>query len=90
MYPSAGLRLPNDTFPSGLPTDHVFISLLQILHTLQPPGICHTTYTQQAVKTIKLHSIQFYPSSYFFFPLRAKYCPQQSTIEKPKSSLWAG
>jgi len=46
-------------FPSGLPIDHAFISLLDILRTLHPPGIFHPTYKQQAVQTMKLHTMQF-------------------------------
>jgi hypothetical protein len=47
LYPSAGLRLQNDMFLAGLPTDLVFISLLHNLHTPHPPGICHPTYKQR-------------------------------------------
>jgi hypothetical protein len=82
------LGLPSGLYPPGFTT-----KILTCIHLLPMRAICpaphpppdHSNHVWWKVQVMKLLTMQFYPTSYHFIPLRSRYSPQHPFLQHPQS-----
>jgi hypothetical protein len=77
------LGIPSGLFPSGFPTNIVYVFLLFpfVLHALPiSSSLDHSNYTWWRVQIVKL-ILQYFPTSCHFISLRFKYSPQHPVLK---------
>jgi hypothetical protein len=84
------LSLPSGLFPSGFPTNILYIYSASphscyMPCSSHPPWLDHSNCTWRRVQVMKLLIMQFSPILHHFISLRCKYSPQHPALKHPQS-----